>query len=250
MSAEHPSTTCPVLHEDRHLLIVDKPHGVLSHPNPKSAKPQRSAFEGRYDADKRVFHSPGGLVHLIHRLDQDTSGVLLAAKDAATAEKLRDAFEAEQVRKTYLALCGGGGLKNEGTWLDHLVTEHERHQVRTSVRRGARPNAEAHYRLLHHNAAHRLALLEIDLITGKTHQIRVQAASRNLHLVGDDVYGHFERNKALKKTLGARRLFLHAHVLRLKHPASGQALQITAPLPPDLMEVLAAAQIPYQNPAP
>lgn len=250
MPTPHPSTTCAILHEDRHLLIVDKPHGVLSHPNPKSAKPQRSAFEGRYDAEKRVFHSPGGPVHLIHRLDQDTSGVLLAAKDEKTADSLRAAFEAEQVRKTYLALCGGGGLKNDGVWLDHLATEHERHQVRTTVKRGLRPNAEAHYRLLHYSTAHRLALLEIDLITGKTHQIRVQAASRNLHLIGDDVYGHFERNKAMRKTLGARRLFLHAQILRLKHPASGQNLVITAPLPPDLIAVLAAAQIPYQTPSP
>jgi RluA family pseudouridine synthase len=237
-------TTCPVLHEDRHLIVVNKPHGILSHPNPKTAKPQRSAFEGRYDAERRCFHTPGGEVFLIHRLDQDTSGVLLAAKDEKTADKCREAFEAEQVRKKYLALGSGGGLKPEGVWLDHLITEHARHQVRTAVRRGPRPNAELRYRLRHYSAAHRLSLIEVDLITGKTHQIRVQAASRHLPLVGDDVYGSFEQNRVLKKTLHARRLFLHAFQLSLKHPASGQPLLITAPLPEDLTAVLAAAQIP------
>lgn len=244
MSSTAAITTCPVLHEDRHVIVVNKPHGVLSHPNPKSAKPQRSAFEGRYDADRRCFHSAAGEVFLIHRLDQDTSGVLLAAKDEKTADRCREAFEAEQVRKKYLALCSGGGLKPDGVWLDHLVTEHARHQVRTAVRRGPRPNAELRYRLHHYSAAHRLSLLEIDLITGKTHQIRVQAASRHLPLVGDDVYGSFEQNRVLKKTLHARRLFLHAFQLSLKHPASGQPLVVQAPLPEDLAAVLAAAQIP------
>lgn len=242
---QHPSTSCPVLHEDRQIIIVNKPHGILSHPNPKSAKPQLSAFEGRYDPDKRTFQSPGGIIHLIHRLDQDTSGVLLAAKDEKNAAACREAFEQELVRKKYLVLCSGGGLKNEGTWLDHLATEHARHQVRTTVRRGARPNAELKFRLLHYSAAHRLSYLEIDLITGKTHQIRVQAASRHLPVVGDDVYGSFDLNRNFKKNLNARRLFLHAHQISLKHPASGQPLQITAPLPEDLITVLAAAQIPH-----
>lgn len=241
MSSESASTRCEVLHEDRFLLVVNKPHGVLSHPNPKSAKPQSAAFEGRYDADARCFSGPAGKVWLIHRLDQDTSGVLLAARDAKTAAACRAAFEAEQVRKTYLALGTGGGLKPEGVWLDHLVTTHERHQVRTAVLHGLRPNAEARYRLIEHSAAHRLTLVEIELVTGKTHQIRVQAASRRMPLLGDDVYGNFDLNKKLRQSLGARRLFLHSLELLLKHPASGQMLRVRAPLPPDLAHVLEAA---------
>ncbi|MCB1277080.1 RluA family pseudouridine synthase [Prosthecobacter sp.] len=234
-------THCEVLHEDRFLIVVNKPHGVLSHPNSKAGKPQMAAFEGSYDHDRRSFKTPGGNVWLIHRLDQDTSGVLLGAKDERTAAACRESFEAEQVRKTYLALCIGGGLKSEGVWLDHLITSHERHQVRTSVRHGPRPNAEAHYRLIEHSAVHRLSLVQIELITGKTHQIRVQAASRRLPLVGDDVYGSFDLNRKLRQSLGAKRLFLHAHELRLKHPASGQMLSVKAPPPPDLIAVLEAA---------
>jgi len=243
MSSEAAITRCEVLHEDRFIIVVNKPHGVLSHPNPKSTRPQSAAFEGRYDADSRCFTGPAGKIWLIHRLDQDTSGVLLAAKDEKTAAACRVAFEAEAVRKIYLALCAGGGLKPEGAWLDHLVTAHEKHQVRTAVRHGPRPNAEARYRLVEYSAAHRLSLVEIELITGKTHQIRVQAASRRLPLVGDDVYGSFDLNRKLRQSLGARRLFLHAHELRLKHPASGQMLTIQAPLPQELNAVLDAAGI-------
>lgn len=235
-------TRCEILHQDRFLIVVNKPHGVLSHPNPKAAKKQSAAFEGSYDHDRRCFKTPAGNIWLIHRLDQDTSGVLLGAKDEKTAAACREAFEAETVKKIYRALCvGGHGLKPAGTWLDHLVTAHERHQVRTTVRPGARPNAEAHYRLLGYSAAQRLSLVEIELITGKTHQIRVQAASRRLPLVGDDVYGSFDLNRKLRQTLGARRLFLHAHELRLKHPASGQMLIVQAPLPSDLQAVLQAS---------
>lgn len=243
MSTSSAITRCDILHEDRFIIVVNKPHGVLSHPNPKSARPQSAAFEGSYDADRRCFKSSAGNVWLIHRLDQDTSGVLLAAKDEKTAAACREAFEAEAVRKIYLALCAGGGLKNEGVWLDHLITAHEKHQVRTSVRHGPRPNAEAKYRLIGHSPAQRLSLVEIELITGRTHQIRVQAASRRLPLVGDDVYGSFDLNRKLRQSIGARRLFLHAHELRLKHPASGQMLSVKAPLPQDLSAVLEAAGI-------
>lgn len=244
MSTEPVITRCEILHQDRFLVVVNKPHGVLSHPNPKASKPQAAAFEGSYDADRRCFKGPAGNIWLIHRLDQDTSGVLLGAKDEKTAAACREAFEAHTVRKIYQALCvGGGGMKSEGVWLDHLVTAHEKHQVRTTVRHGTRPNAEARYKLLAYSSTQRLSLLEIELITGKTHQIRVQAASRRLPLVGDDVYGHFELNRKLKQSLGARRLFLHAHELRLKHPASGQMLTVQASLPADLGAVLEAAQM-------
>ncbi len=242
MSTATAMTRCEIRHEDRFLIVVNKPHGVLSHPNPKATKPEFAAFEGRYDHDQRCFKSSAGNVWLIHRLDQDTSGVLLAAKDEKTAAACRAAFEAEQVSKIYLALCSGGnGLKPQGVWLDHLITAHAQHQVRTTVRHGTRPNAEIKYRVIEHHAVNRLVLIEIELITGKTHQIRVQAASRQLPLVGDDVYGSFDLNRKLRKSIHAKRLFLHAHELKLKHPASGQPLTVQAPLPPDLRAVLEAA---------
>lgn len=227
-------TTSPILFEDRWLLVVSKPAGVLSHPNPKGGADERCAFEGRYDFEEKAFASPGGKVWLIHRLDQDTSGVLLAAKDSRTANACRAAFEEDAVRKLYVTATAGGGLKKSGVWLDHLTIKHERKRVRTEVVKGLRPNAESRFRLLGYSALHRLSWIEIELITGKTHQIRVQCASRHLPIVGDDVYGDFELNRRLKKELGLKRLCLHARTLQLKHPVTGEALTIEAPLPEDM----------------
>lgn len=227
-----PLTTCPILHKDQWLIVVNKPGGVLSHPN-ALGKPQRAAFEGRYDLERKCFRSPAGPVWLVHRLDQDTSGVLIGALDAETAKKCREAFEAGQVMKQYIALVSGSP-QPQGIWRDSLVISRDKNRVRTEVKRGGRPNAELHYRVLRQNREQRLAMLEIDLITGRTHQIRVQAASRHCPVIGDDVYGDFDLNHRLKKTLGIRRLCLHAHQIELPHPATGKPLRVTAPLPDDL----------------
>ena len=229
--------------EDRWLVVINKPAGVLSHPNPKGKPGEVCAFEGSYDFDAKCFVTPRAKTWLIHRLDQDTSGVLLAAKDEKTAEACRRAFEENSVRKHYLAIAAGGGLGKAGVWLDHLVVNHERKQVRTEVIKGKRPNAEAKYRLLHYSPVHRLSLIEIELITGKTHQIRVQCASRHLPLVGDDVYGNFELNRQLRKSLGLKRLMLHARSLSLKHPVTGDVLTIEAPVPDDMAGVQALFKV-------
>ncbi|MDB6117258.1 MAG: pseudouridine synthase [Verrucomicrobiaceae bacterium] len=232
-----------ILFEDKHLIMVNKPHGVLSHPNPKDdpGAPPRCAFDGRYDFETKCFHTPAGLVWLIHRLDQDTSGVLLAAKDAKSAMACRRAFEEDQVRKTYVALTVGGGFKPEGVWLDHLATVRQKNKVRTAVDKTRRPNAEARFKLLGYSPTQRLSLLEVALVTGKTHQIRVQAASRQHPILGDDVYGDFDLNRKLRKELGLKRLFLHASQLQVLHPETGKVLTVDAPLPEALRQVLGAA---------
>ena len=234
-------TSCDILLEDQHLIVVNKPHGVLSHPNPKDVVSTRCAFEGRYDFDAKCFHTPVGVVWLIHRLDQDTSGVLLAAKDAKSATACRRAFEEDQVRKTYRALTKGGGFKPEGVWLDHLATLRQKNKVRTTVDKTRRPNAEARFKLLDYSPLHRLSYLEVSLVTGKTHQIRVQAASRQHPIIGDDVYGDFDLNRRLRKELGLKRLFLHAAQLQILHPGAGKVITVDAPLPEALGEVLVAA---------
>ena len=225
------SRTPHALYEDRWLVVIDKPPGVLSHPNPKAKSKEACAFEGTYDFDAKCFTSPRGKLWLIHRLDQDTSGVLLAAKDEKTATACRRAFEEQAVKKIYLALSAGGGLARQGVWLDHLVVNHERKQVRTEVVKGRAPNAESRYRLLRYSPELRTSLIEIELITGKTHQIRVQCASRHVPIVGDDVYGDFALNRRMRKDFGLKRLMLHARSLTLRHPVTGEVLTVEAPLP-------------------
>jgi RluA family pseudouridine synthase len=243
-SAELPAiTTCPILHRDRFIVIINKPAGVLSHPN-TARSTEQAAFEGRYDLEQKCFDTPGGKVWLIHRIDQDTSGVLLGAFDEKTAEKCRTMFDEDAVQKQYLTLVRGNPGK-EGTWLDHLATSREKGRVRTAVLKGRLPNAELDFKTLAYHAGQRVSLLNIDLITGKTHQIRVQASSRQHHLLGDDIYGHFDLNRKFKKEFGLKRLFLHARRLTLKHPASGQKLSVEAPLAEDLAAVLTQLNLRY-----
>lgn len=240
MSADPVRTACPVLFEDGSLLVVDKPSGVLSHPNNgETGSPDRCAFIGKYDEAQRRFSTPAGPVWLIHRLDEDTSGILLAAKSQNAAAACRLAFEEDRVRKHYLALVRASGLRKEGAWLDHLITSTSKGKARTQVRANARPNAELHYRTLGENTAHRLALIDIDLYTGRTHQIRVQSASRRHEVCGDDVYGDFTLNRELRRAFGLRRLFLHAWKLEIIHPVTRKKLTLHSPLPADLTEVVA-----------
>lgn len=233
-------TTCPVLHQDDRIIAVNKPCGVLAHPNPGRAATDGSAFEGTYDMTEECFTSPAGKVWLLHRIDQDTSGIMLGALDAATAERCRAAFEQGTVQKTYLAVVSGIP-PNRGVWKDHLIVSKDGPRVRTKVKKSAPPNSELRYRLVSTDYRSRLSLLEIQLITGRTHQIRVQAAERHLPVAGDDVYGDFALNRKFKTEVGLRRLFLHAASVELTHPATGKPLRIEAPLPPELMDVLRCA---------
>ncbi len=237
MSAPAAFTSCPILYQDRCILVVNKPAGVLSHPNLNRAD-EAVAFPGAYDAGKRCFATPAGPLWLIHRLDEDTSGVLLAAKTEAHAEACRAAFEEDRVRKHYFALVSGTQLRPAGTWLDHLATTAGKNAARTRVIPQARANAELAFKVLVKNPSHRMSLLDIDLMTGKTHQIRVQAATRRCPVLGDDVYGDFALNREVRRAWGLSRLFLHAHRLEIIHPATRKRIVFEAELPGELAAVL------------
>lgn len=241
MAQPVPPTSCPVLWSDEHLIVIDKPPGTLSHPNPGPASAP-SAFLGTYHEEARRFDGPAGPVWLIHRIDQDTSGCLLAARDESTALALRAAFEKGTVGKSYHALVSGP-TRPHGDWKDALGFARGRGKVRTAVRAGAPINAELQFRALRQQPALRLSFIEIELVTGRTHQIRVQAASRSHPVLGDDVYGDFALNRWAKKELGLKRLFLHASRLTFAHPVTGKSLRVTAPLPENLQAVLAKAGI-------
>lgn len=245
-------TRFPVLFEDSWLIAVDKPAGVISHPNPgKSHPPRKSAFEGSYCADGRRFETPAGPIFLMHRLDQDTSGVLLGAKEAGIAKIIRTYFENQQIQKTYLALVLGKPAPMVGAWKDHIQKRSDREMVRSTIAFGRHPNAELQYkvqRIMHlpSLAKNRFSLLEILLITGRTHQIRVQASSRKYFIAGDRVYGDFNLNRQLRKSISLRRLFLHARRLRLKHPILNKTLILESSLPEELNSCLARISH-YQN---
>lgn len=245
-----PFTQCPILFEDADLLVVDKPEGILSHPNrPLTSLPPRregqgegrastAAFEGPYNPEERQFQTPQGPLWLIHRLDQDTSGVLLAAKNKKSATACRNAFEQREVKKDYVALVSRRPMPAHGLWRDNLMERRSEGGIRSGVSTLGRPNAFLKYKMKEYFPKFNLSLVEIELLSGKTHQIRAQSAYHGHPVAGDRVYGNFTLNKELKTALGLHRMFLHAWKLAFPHPTSGKPLTIESPLPEDLEDCL------------
>ncbi len=243
----------PVIYDDGDILAVHKPSGTLSHPNTSTKKrgqtrhavsvpfsPGRqagkSAFLGNYDFRDRRFDAPGGGVWLIHRLDQDASGILLATRQVDTARKMRRIFEEQKIEKDYVVLLLGRPRPFSGVWRDALGERRETGRVRAFAMKSGRSNAELQYHVdeSFNYGGETFSLVQIRLMSGKTHQIRVQAASRTCPVAGDEIYGIFSMNRRLKKEIGLRRLFLHAFHLSFLHPKTGQTLEIVDPLPDDL----------------
>jgi RluA family pseudouridine synthase len=230
-------TTLPILYEDDHLLAVNKSAGVLSHPN-RNKENKRCAFEGSYSLRTRCFVIGTAKTWLIHRLDSATSGVLLAAKSEQTAAALQDLFRERKVKKGYQALVASIPTRKEGVWKDFIQTRERQLGVRSKIIEGRTTNAELRFRVAEKFPEHGLARLEIELMTGRTHQIRVQSAQRKCPVVGDRTYGNFQANRRLKKVLGSNRLFLHSGSLKFTHPVTGEEIVIETALPDELQEAL------------
>ncbi len=219
-----------VLYEDAWLLVIDKPAGLVVHPAP-------GHWQGTLVAAllHRWQGRPAGMDPLrpgiVHRLDKDTSGVLLIAKDAATLAELGRQFRAREVSKEYLALVWGEPRRRQGE-VRGAIGRHPVHRKRMSVRPGGRA-AVTRYRVLGASAG--VSLVRVMPETGRTHQIRVHLAALGHPIVGDQVYGGGIRRAA---ELGMRRQALHASAISLRHPATGAPLQTSAPLAPDMCQVL------------
>jgi 23S rRNA pseudouridine1911/1915/1917 synthase len=220
--------------EDDHLLVVAKPAGLVVHPGAgHSTGTLVNALLGR---DDTRLSSAGGPVRpgIVHRLDKDTSGLLLVAKhDRAHAALARD-LAAHRIHRHYLALVQGH-LEPEGT-VDRPIGRHQRDRKRMAVVAGGR-RAVSHWRVLERLGG--LDLVEVRLETGRTHQIRVHLSSLGHPVAGDRTYGADPR---LAARLGLDRPFLHAWRLEFDHPVTGQRVELEEPLPADLEASLAAAR--------
>ncbi|MBK6613310.1 MAG: RluA family pseudouridine synthase [Ottowia sp.] len=228
-----PAREFPVLFEDDHLIAIDKPAGVAVHGG--------SGVSFGVIEQLRCARPQARLLELVHRLDRDTSGVLLVAKKRSALKALQDQFRDRETGKTYLALVLGewpARLKVIDTPLrKYLLPDGERR-----VRLAAAGDPEGMRAITLAKVRQRLpqgTLLEVTIKTGRTHQIRVHLAAQGHPIAGDDKYGDFERNKAWQKQ-GLRRMFLHAWRLQFTHPASGERVELLAPLPPDLLCCLPA----------
>lgn len=228
-----------VRYEDTDVLVVSKPAGLVTHPGRgHEAGTLVNALLGlgvQLSGEGSV--RPG----IVHRLDKDTSGLLVVAKTDAAAEFLIAAIKARSVERRYLALVRGAPPASSGT-IEAPVGRHQIRRRQMAVVPGGKPSV-THYRVL--GRAEEVTLLEVSLETGRTHQIRVHLAHLGLPVLGDATYGG---RSELSARLGIPRTFLHAHHLAFPHPTTGARIEITDPLPPDLATPLSALNLPLPTP--
>jgi 23S rRNA pseudouridine1911/1915/1917 synthase len=221
-----------VRYEDDRLLVVAKPAGLVVHPGPGHPTGTLvNALLGRPQTSLSAGGGAAGRPGIVHRLDKDTSGLLLVAKDDPTHLALARDLAAHRVERRYLALVQGRLPAETGT-VDAPIGRHPRDRKRMAVVPGGRP-AVTHWRVLERFPAVQLA--EATLETGRTHQVRVHFASLRHPLVGDRTYG---ADPTLATRLGVGRPFLHAWRLAFTHPSDGTRVDLTDPLPPDLQAAL------------
>jgi 23S rRNA pseudouridine955/2504/2580 synthase len=227
-----PPREFPVLFEDEHLLAIAKPAGVAVHGG--------SGVSSGVIEQLRRARPQARYLELVHRLDKETSGVLLLAKKRSALTALQDQFRARDTGKVYAALVFGAWPRNAKV-IDlalhkTLDAAGERH-----VRVVPPEHADGRRSITLVRVVQPLGdctLLEVTLKTGRTHQIRVHLAHSGHPIVGDPKYGDFARNKLFAREHRYTRMFLHARQLSFDHPASGQRLTLEAPLPPECATLL------------
>jgi 23S rRNA pseudouridine1911/1915/1917 synthase len=208
-----------VAYEDEHLLVVDKPAGVVVHPSAGHATGTLVHGVLAHGAAGGAEERPG----IVHRLDRDTSGLLVVARSEEAHRRLKNMVRRRQLERTYLALVRGRPRSRAGR-IEAPIGRDRRDPTRQSLDSDNPRDAVTHFELLEQLGE--CALLRVRLETGRTHQIRVHLAAIGLPVVGDSVYG------APDPALG--RQFLHATRLAFTHPFTGERVDVESPLPPDL----------------
>lgn len=229
-SLPEPVPGMQILHDDTELVVVDKPVGVAAHPSPGWTGP--TVIGGLAAAGYRIATSGAAERQgVVHRLDVGTSGVMVVAKSEPAYADLKRQFRERTVAKIYHALVQGHPDPTSGT-IDAPIGRHPTHDYKWAVVADGRPSV-THYRVLE---AHRYAsLLEINLETGRTHQIRVHMAALRHPCVGDLTYG---ADPVLAGRLDLHRQWLHAVALSLDHPATGERMTFRSDYPADLQAAL------------
>ena len=218
----------PVVYDDEHLLVVDKPAGLVAHPAGPGGRTTLAHGLLALGAAGGDPERPG----LVHRLDRDTSGLLVVARSEEAHARLTEAIRERRVERRYLALVLGAPRSRTGRIeapIGRDRTDRTRHSLDTETPREAVTWFEVREIL------GRRALLEVRLETGRTHQIRVHLEAIGLPVCGDPVYG-------VARDLVLERQFLHAHRLRFAHPFTGAGLDLSSTLPADLADALERAR--------
>lgn len=240
-----PGREFPILMEDDHMLAINKPAGVAVHGG--------SGVSFGVIEQLRQARPAARMLELVHRLDRETSGVLLVAKKRSALTRLQDQFRDRETGKTYLALVHGQWPSNKKVidlplqrfLLPDGVGAGERRVRVVALTDAGAQRAITLVRVARLVGAY--SLLEVTIKTGRTHQIRVHLASQGYPIVGDDKYGDFSLNKRLASQ-GLKRMFLHAWRLHFIHPSLGKPQALQADLPPELQEFVDHVQPPPPTP--
>jgi 23S rRNA pseudouridine1911/1915/1917 synthase len=218
-----------VPYEDEHLLVVDKPAGLVVHPAPGHAEGTLVHGLLAYDVEGGEEPERPGIVH---RLDRDTSGLLVVARSPEAHRRLQELVQSRALTREYLALAVGRPQSRRGT-IDAPIGRDRRDPMRQSLDTDTPREAVTHFEV--EELLPRHALLRVSLETGRTHQIRVHLQAIDLPVAGDPLYGH-------AGDLGLERQFLHAARLAFDHPFTGGRVDVTSPLPADLEAALRIAR--------
>ena len=226
-----------IVFEDDHIIVINKPAGLVVHP--------AAGINSGTLANALAYHfqqlANAGSIRpgIVHRLDKDTSGLIVAAKTESAHESLGDQFRAREVFKSYVALVYGV-IKQESGRIDQPIARDPRNRTRMAIVPGGR-GALSLYKI--RRSYDTLTLLDVELKTGRTHQIRVHLAWLKHPVVADELYGGGRDNSVKDVQLRARirklkRQFLHAEQLGFRHPQTGEPLKFVAPLPAELTQFL------------
>ncbi|MBW2699569.1 MAG: RluA family pseudouridine synthase [Deltaproteobacteria bacterium] len=240
-----------VVHEDKHLLVVNKPPMLAVHPG---AGHDSNSLIDQIHTYLEVDDRPTSFrPSLAHRLDKDTSGLIMVGKDAETLRRLSKMFQARDLTKKYLALVPGRFRQRNGVW----EMEVERKDVPGSRKSNKPPSrgrkdktgttawrvgVERRLKIPDYKTLP-LTLLVLTLLTGRTHQIRSHLLQAGHPIVGDPRYGDRDLNRLLKRHFALKRQFLHAYRLNLKHPITNKDLKLSAPYPADLLPLVQAMRL-------
>lgn len=241
-----------IVFEDEYLAVINKPAGMVVHPGAGvSSGTLANALAYHFgigdtdlgpDGDEQSkIQNLKSKIGIVHRLDKDTSGLIVVAKDEQTHEALAEQFRSRQVFKSYVALVHGSLRDNTGT-IDRPIARDRWHRTKMTVARSGRV-ALSIWKV--RKRFEKFTLVDVEIKTGRTHQIRVHLASINHPIVGDATYNEGRDNtiadsdvkRAVEKL---NRFFLHAEKLTFKHPATGETIALTEPIPPELETLLEA----------
>lgn len=256
-----------IVYEDAFLAVINKPAGMMVHAGSGATESARN----RGTLVNALLHrmatlsTTGGELRpgIVHRLDKQTSGLIVVAKDDRTHARLGEMFARRDVHKTYIALVHGAMKLEQGT-LNTPISRDQQRRTRMTTRRAGGRAAVSHYRVKQRIESRygRFTLLEVEIETGRTHQIRVHLSSIGHPVVGDTLYGapqrilprldapatRMQKEAAAREAIALGRNFLHATRLELAHPDTGRLLQLEAPLPADLDDWLTRLTLPPSMP--